>query len=1536
MHECWLIESHYISDNYESRPSGEYLDYQKNLEQKLNNTVTLPFIFNNKKNTYSNFTYNKDGSKLSLIIKNEDRTNFELIIFIPCKCAVKYNQKLNTIITKENYHNFLIHDERNILYKLFGNLSFLRLSQDTNNIYFLTERQILITSLDRTIFIFVKLDENNEYDEDNVMNTNDINNNDNNVTVKKLEDIIHEIKKKYIDINLKLSFINKNIDNLIHNSIPKNIFMDLPSYLFGKNFYLLTDRNKIILIFYIENNTDKKQYILIFFLNYKYTNNKEDPLSIEEDQKMTLEFCIGDAIKENNILSIMSKIKNGYLIICLSFNDEHFQIILIDLQLRLFKKYTSKIFFVPTKRNGNITVITDLFIYEKYVFIIFDFYYIIIFDLINFDIIPIIDRRDGEGDTNYAHNNNSNNAPNNLNIKKLFPKEYNKIIYLDFGKYNIKDKNNDEEIIDHGFLYLKTKKNIKEVLFSIVKSNHNNKSSKNIIDIIKMFNKRKNKDIKNIISNFNNNELYFYLNFLATLQKYSKNIIFYDKYLSQVLFILNDKILKNIYTNLQSKDGCITNLLLLNHNKYFGIYNSFLRYNISTIKYLYFIEDSDINEDINSINENINYLMIHKIIKNNENNKNLNLNDYYLSLSNNYLIIYQLISIIILLIKYDEKITYTLIQLYIKSNFNINNNNDYKFILHKIKQILMKLNKHKVLNPFNNDKRITFYNVKKKIIMEVRNNLMNINKKKNYTLFESVLVLICSNFYNEKNINEYSYKEIKFLKFIYFLISYYLNKIIDEKTLNNNSNIINTKIYNLYNINDILYSLDYLNISYEDIFNKFFIKDISLNIDNIRDIKELFYVLLTLKLINSKNEEKENIIKYLEENNNIEKSSIIIDIILFLLLLLNDKDFKNVNKEIKNNINKLTQELIEKKINNATHNKNFKLIFIYYYLIVNNVHFNDIQFTKKIIVMHLEKELSLFEFELIKTFKSLFKNKTNKKFYLAPINIIKYKNKREDIETNTLINLIKNKERLIFVNEKMTNKFSYFFSIISNVIDLLLFIFNEMPMQNGSYANNNTNNLIELLLQRDLNDKNNNYFNSYSYNNDNNNNYYNNENMSNLFKRFCVYFWLFNSLFTFIDEMNNVNLIASDLCKENVLISLLHIYYYYNKKFPDEYPILKKEIIQYIKFFIYCTNKKRIHSNNSTNILSIKMKNILETYMDKEILYENFKDIFLKKNESIINTSKNSNFLQNKKINQNEISEILHYLRINDIQFDMYLKDFKLLFLNKDNNLLKCTNNFIINLNNNMKSNSYLHKGKMIFNKYNKILKYIKFIELININISIDKHILLNDIHISKDSFKDYEPQILFSMRNSIQQLYKGFNNNNSINNLNNYIEIIPKIIYTNNNSVSDNDTTILNYNTLYSFSNNIMTTENKNDNTINNEDINVTIKENVDNNKYTSTMVQENKNKDNSKNDKLIKSVNMEELMKRIKNKKRFNSYDYQEDDLKCKYLSLKLLNKFFLNKTEGIKYMIFKKIKGLYYINKTNKIQNQINIIINEKGEI
>ena len=822
MHESWYIDGYYILPNDDPRINGEYLNYQKNLEQKLNNTITLPFVFNNKKNTYSNFSYCKDGSKLAIIIKNDERTNFELLLYIPNSYEVEYAQKLNKVITKNNYHQFLLHDERNILYKLFGNLSFLRLNQDTNNIYFLTENQLLLTSLDRKTFVFIKLNEKNRYNGENDTEDNDDFDNSDNLIEISVEDIINEIKKNYFDMNLKLSSVNKNIENLLNNSIPKNIYMNLSSYSFGKNFYLLVDHNKIILIFYIENNTDKKQYIFLFFLNYKYTNNKRFPLSVEEDQKMTLEFCIGHNIKENNILSITSKIKSGYLVICLSFNDEHFQIVLIDMQLRLFKKFVSKIFFVPTKRKGSITVITDLFIYEKYCFIIFDFYYLIIFDLITFNIIPILAYNEVDGEEEMQC----------LNTKKLFPKEYNKSIYLDYikilSKQNNKSKIKDKPLrnYDYGYLYLTTKKNIKQIIFSIYKTDKNIKFSKNILSIIKLYNKKVYKNINNIINNCNNNELYYYLNFLSTLQKFSKNNIFYENYLSQVLYIINNKIKKNIYANFQSKNGCIINLLLLNQNKYFGLYNTFIRYNISTVKYLYFIE---INEEDFHNNDNMNYIIIHKIIKNNENKKNINLNDYTLSISNNYLLLYQIISIIILLLKYDGKISHKhkLLKLYINSNFIINSNDKFnmKFILNKFKQILMSLNKSKTLNPFNNDKKISHYNIKKKILLAIRNSLINFNntdnnKRSTFISFENVLILIGSNFYDiKKSFKEYSYKELKFVQFIYFLIYYYLNEIITGLSFHNeNKNIINTKIFNLYNINDILYSLDYLSISNENIY----------------------------------------------------------------------------------------------------------------------------------------------------------------------------------------------------------------------------------------------------------------------------------------------------------------------------------------------------------------------------------------------------------------------------------------------------------------------------------------------------------------------------------------------------------------------------------------------------------------------------------------------------------------------------------------------------------------------------------------------
>ena len=1518
MHESWLVDGYYILPNDDPRINGEYLNYQKNLEQKLNNTITLPFVFNNKKNTYSNFSYCKDGSKLAIIIKNDERTNFELLLYIPNIYEVKYAQKLNAFITKQNYHQFLLHDERNILYKLFGNLSFLRLNQDTNNIYFLTDNQLLLTSLDRKTFIFIKLNESNKYNGENNAQDHDDSDNSDNLNIIYVEEIMNKIKKNYFDMNLKLSLVTKNIENLLSNSIPKNIYMDLSSYSFGKNFYLLVDHNKIILIFYIENNTDKKQYILLFFLNYKYTNNKKFPLSVEEDQKMTLEFCIGHNIKENNILSITSKIKSGYLVICLSFNDEHFQIVIIDMQLRLFKKYISKIFFVPTKRKGNITVITDLFIYEKYCFIIFDFYYLIIFDLITFNIIPIKDYNEVDGDEEMQC----------LNTKKLFPKEYNKCIYLDFvkipQKQNNKSKAKDKPLpnIDYGYLYLTTKKNIKQIILSIYKTDENIKFSKNLLSIIKIFNRKMYRNINSIINNFNSNELYFYLNFLSTLQKYSKNNIFYENYLSQLLHIINNKIMKNIYDNFKSKNGCIINLLLLNQNKYFGLYNTFIRYNISTVKYLYFIEN---NEEEFYNNDNMNFIIIHKIIKNNENKKDINLNDYTLSISNNYLLLYQIISIIILLIKYDEKIIHkhNLLKLYIKSNFMINDNDklNKKFILNKFKQILIHLNKIKTLNPFNNDKRISHYNIKKKILMGMRNSLISANNADNnkintFISFENVLILIGSNFYDQKkSIKEYSYKELKFVQFIYFLIYYYLNEIITELSFQkNNNNKINTKIFNLYNINDILYSLDYLNISNENVYNKFFIKDISFKIKDIISIKELFYILLIFKSINIDDEGKNDILNYFKENNSFENKNFIIDPILFLLLMQSDKEYKNLNAEIKKNISKLIRELIEKKISDTTYNKYYKLILLYYFLANDNTDFKEDYFCSKILINLLQKELSLFEDEMIKLFKVLFSPKRKRHNHC---NYIKYVNEYDN-KINSLINHIKNNENIKFKNEIMANKISYILSIVRNIIDLFLFIFDQMPPENNFNEfnnNNNTKNLVELLLQKNFNE-----VKSYGPINENDDKYYSKENISKIFKTFCIYFWLFHSFFTFMDEMNNKSLTALNLSKENVLISLLHIYYYYNKKFPDDPPILKRDIIQYINFFI-SYNKTKFKNQNP---ITIKMKNIIEVYMDKEILSKNFKDIFPNENQNIKHT--NSNLLKNKETEKDNIISLFNYLKISDIQFDMYLKQFKLLFCDENNKIIKCSNEYINNLKNNLKKNQYLCKGQFIYNKYNRLLRYTKFIEIMSINLSLEQNIFYSN----QENYNQYNPQIIFSLRRSIEQLYnKNDFNKISIQDLNKLIEIIPK--YNKNNIVTTSDNnTILNYNSIYSFSNNNIT-ENKIDNsaeTIKNEDIKIDLK-----NKCSSYKdINNNNNNINNINETniLYKSVNLEEVMNRIKNKNLFNVCEYQEDEIKCKYLSLKLLNKFFANKKEGLKFMFFKILKGLY-INDKNKIDNQINIVIN-----
>ena len=44
-------------------------------------------------------------------------------------------------------------------------------------------------------------------------------------------------------------------------------------------------------------------------------------------------------------------------------------------------------------------------------------------------------------------------------------------------------------------------------------------------------------------------------------------------------------------------------------------------------------------------------------------------------------------------------------------------------------------------------------------------------------------------------------------------------------------------------------------------------------------------------------------------------------------------------------------------------------------------------------------------------------------------------------------------------------------------------------------------------------------------------------------------------------------------------------------------------------------------------------------------------------------------------------------------------------------------------------------------------------------------------------------------------------------------------------------------------------------------------------------------------------------------------------------------ILIKYFINKKAGMNFFIFKNLKALYYVNQKNKIENQINIFINEE---
>ena len=494
----------------------------------------------------------------------------------------------------------------------------------------------------------------------------------------------------------------------------------------------------------------------------------------------------------------------------------------------------------------------------------------------------------------------------------------------------------------------------------------------------------------------------------------------------------------------------------------------------------------------------------------------------------------------------------------------------------------------------------------------------------------------------------------------------------------------------------------------------------------------------------------------------------------------------------------------------------------------------------------------------------------------------------------------------------MNKKIAYIFSIINNIKDIFLLLLNKIEKEENNY--NSNKNLIDIIFDSNTM-SNNNIYNMHSDINEiknkenENDNYLNIDNISELIKKFCIYFWLLNSLFIFINEMNQ-KLILDD-SKENILVSLLHIHFYYSKKYPNDIPILQKEIIQYLQFYISLLNKQ---GNN----ISIKMKSIIEIYMDKEVLNKNFKNIFKDKN-NLFN-------LKNKKDLNEEIIEIYNYIKLNDIQFDIYLNQFKSLFFNDKNDLLKCQNNYITNATNKIRNSKYYKQNQNTFNKYYKLLKYTKLIEIINFNIPSHQNIQINDIHISRDNLNEYNPQILFSIRKSLEQLYP--NQNEEIKSINNYIEVIPK---NNNISTSENNTTIINNNTLYSFNNNFFEEKEEEKNQILNKNKKINEKEKIVN---KTIYAKNEKDIKNIYNNQLYKSENLDEFMKRIKGKKKFYN-NYNEEEIRYKYLASKLLIKYFMNKKIGISFHIFKNLKALYFVNQNNIIENQINILINDKED-
>ena len=845
------------------------------------------------------------------------------------------------------------------------------------------------------------------------------------------------------------------------------------------------------------------------------------------------------------------------------------------------------------------------------------------------------------------------------------------------------------------------------------------------------------------------------------------------------------------------------------------------------------------------------------------NKKSCSLNENNESISIYNISIYEILFFkqIILCILYDlfSKNTDTK-KLWIFINSLFKTKNERKEIYQVFKSILINQ---------SNQYKLGLIDKKKKNIKEL------INQKKKIEVFKTFRS-ICVN----KN-NNLLFKLASFLQSIYkerslFKITEFLYFLIIKYYINERKNKIN-KIFDSFNILDILIDLED-ELSFNLIYDKYFLFNLTNKFE-----EEPIYINILCIIFNRTERIFSNKEFLFNDNNNFQINFIYLLHIINCSFLgkfpIKNKLVYSFKEENLLNNNVYISDKIYHYIVDFIYNSNFFQLIDSQYFSVN---YFILIYEKILIISSFQnlKEKLVFDYftNIIKRTNEIIDDIISK-ILTQNTNQLKYK-KKYSKELNYLNDIILSETNIVFYEENTSIKINELFKILRLLIYFISFFLTKI-------SNNQGNKLLKIMFDKNIKKQ-------------------KLIPLSNLFKKSLIIYFISNDIFELISLINKRFMDDNDYIK--MIISLLHLSYFYKNKNPSNKILFMKEIVD------YCCNK--IEKEKSINI---KLENLLQIYGTFDFGDSKFQEKveFIKKN--IKNT---------KILNSNSLFD---YLKKNDFTFDFFIDDFINLFSNNNTREIYIQNYKVF-------ENEIIKNASEKYDNLLRLFDLKLFFNLNNDNIykSIERNTFINE-KIKKKKIKDYVEKVI-NLDQSLINLLKNRLSKKDIIDFSQYKIILEDKTINNNNTVYSHDKSLIIPNQNNKDESEIIFDENikidfKEDN-LNLKNKKETINSNdsfLKKEKDVSEIIPKNEsNLEKSINESDLKSNKISANTQFSENNNKNTNKKPSETELKCKYISLKLLLRFFKKKFFEIKDLTFRFLKGKFYINKVNIIEtlNEITI--------